>query len=80
MAGRAEGLREQLRGAVVICLAEPDLPEEVVQQGDVEQVLYAVGPGELVVAHLAQLSLALVEQVARVRIVVLQRPQVAQHG
>ena len=80
MAGRAEGLREQLRRAVVISLAEPDLPEEVVQQGDVEQMLHMVGSGKLVGAHLAQLSLALFEQVACARIIVLKRRQVTQHG
>src|SRR5215472_11926369 len=80
MASRAEGLGEQLRRAVVISLAEPDLPEEVVHQGDIEQMLHMVSSGELVVAHLAQLSLALFEQVACARIVVLQRRQVTQHG
>ena len=80
MAGRAKGLGEQLRRAVVISLAEPDLPEDVVQQGDVEQMLNTVSSGELVVPHLAQLSLALFEQVARARIIVLQRQQVAQHS
>src|SRR5262249_32101406 len=78
--GRADGLGEQLGRAVVISLAEPDLPEGVVQQGDVEQMLYTVGPGEFVVAHLAQLGLAELEQVASARIIVLQRRQVAQHS
>src|SRR6516165_2654684 len=80
MAGGAEGLGEQLRRAVVIPLAQPDLPEEVVQQGNVEQMLHMVGSCKLVVANLAQLSLALFEQVACPRIIVLQRRQVTQHG
>jgi hypothetical protein len=80
VAGRAEGLGEQLRRAVAITLAEPDLAEEVVQQGDVKQMLNTVGPGELVAAQLVQMSLAQFEQVARARIIVVQRRYVPQHS
>jgi hypothetical protein len=45
-AGRVQGLGEQLRRAVVICLAESDLAEEIAHERHVQQVLCTLGSGE----------------------------------
>jgi hypothetical protein len=70
--GDGQGLGEQPRGRLVIPLGEPDLAEEVVHKGYVQQLLDAVGPGELVSVQLPEQGLALVEQVAGASVLVLR--------
>ena len=62
-AGHRQAVGEQPRRGAVIALAEPDLAEEVVHQGDAQQVLKPVESGQVVVACLPQQGLALAEQV-----------------
>ena len=49
-AGRGQAVGEQLRRAVVISLAEPDLAKEVIHHAGEQQVLDARVPSEVVIA------------------------------
>jgi hypothetical protein len=63
----------------VVVLAEPDLPEEVIQEGGGQQVI----PREVVAAYLGQQGAAVVKELAGVGVVAAGRGQVAQgcqHG
>jgi hypothetical protein len=51
-AGHGQAIGEQPRRCTAVCLAEPDLAEEVIREGDGQQLLKVVVPGELPVAEL----------------------------
>jgi hypothetical protein len=76
-ARRALVVGEQPGRFVVVCLAEPDLAEEVIHVGNGQQLLKAVVPGEVLVAALLHQGLAFVEEFARAGEVAAGRREVA---
>jgi hypothetical protein len=77
-AGHGQAVGEQPRRGVVVALAEPDLAEEIIRQGDGQRVLKAVVLAEVVVAYLPQQGLALAEQVGGAGVIAAQGREVAQ--
>jgi len=77
-AGHGQTTGEQPRRGVVISLAELDLSEEVIHQGDGQQVLKPVVPAEVAVAHHPQPGLALAEQVGGAGVIAAQGREVSQ--
>src|SRR6185437_14810972 len=79
-AGRVQARRKQLGRAVVISVAELDLAEEVVDQGDDQQVLHALLLGALRGVYLREQVHGLFQHIAGPFVVVLQRQHVPEGG
>jgi hypothetical protein len=78
-AGHGQAVGEQPRRGVVIALAEPDLAQDVIHQGEGHLLLKPVVPAEVVVAQLPQQGLALVKEVAGAGVIAAACREVAQN-
>src|ERR1700722_14814680 len=78
-AGNGQGFGEQPRGSVVVGLAEADLAEEIIEEGDANKLLEALVPGEIVVPELLHQGPALVEAFAGAGVIAADCRDVAQH-